>query len=1158
MHRRCIRSIVGRPLSCQGRMFRWLVAIGILAAFPAQQAMAQTPPSLTQYPSSTANIIAGTGTDNGYGTEDGQPALSTYISPLFVAPPDSSGNIYYTDSSNGPQVRVVYGGVTVPPLLNFALTAVANATGQPKVVPQKGEIYTIVNASLAGGTGPTCPNGATCGDTGQAALAFLNSPTTLAFDSQGNLYISDSGDYCIRRVSVADGTITTYAGDPNHANSTFNGDNIQASTAYLSYPQQIAFDPNDNLYIADIGSNLVRRVDNTTNHIITTVAGDPTQPATYCGDNNCGDGGPATQALLGGVFGVAVNGSGDIFISEQNTAVVREISHISPNDINTYAGEINMPCAAAPCSGSSAIGPYLVYPTYLSLDANGNLVITDNGNNAIRAVLPDGSITTIAGQINLSPTVDSGSGGPAGQVQLYGPTNAVFDASYNLFVADVFYLWQVNAPKTLQTQTITYTAPTGVQYGNPPIDLDNYFKTNSSLSISYALVSGPGSISGSTLTITGADASGNDSNPIKVTASQAGNSTWAAAVPVTESIDVAQAPLTVTESVTLQQGAAIPNNLANQIHVTGFVNGDTQSSVVTGTATATVVDASGVALPPGTVPAAGAYTINLAKGTLSAGPNYSLSFVSGQLLVTAGQKQTITIGAFTPPTIYGAANSSFSFSVSSDSGLPVNVAFTGPVRTQQTSSGWSVTVAGAGQVTITASQTGNSTYAPATTVSQFTVNPAALTITASNIQAAYGATPVFAYASSGFVSNDNASVLSGAPSVTSTATTSSAPGNYPISIVQGTLFAQNYTFNFVGGTLTVTKAAQTINFPPLANVTFATSQPVNLQATATSGLPVAYTVAGPAQLNGNQLQEFSGVGTVTVTATQAGNQDYAAATPVTQSFNVVMGVLPISANNATRPYGADNPTFTYQVGIPGAVIPANEYSGVPVLTTTANASSPPGTYPIIVNQGTLASNDLTFQFIPGTLTILPPSSFILTANNTSLTVPRGQARQVTITLTPVNDFVGSVTIGCNSLPAGVTCVASPATLTTTLNASGSGVQPVTTTLTVSAGDVVASAENRQGSSNIYAAGWLGVPGVLFGVLLSVRRRQLFRNLPTQPLLLLMAALLLCACGLTACGGGSNSSTSGIQPGTTVIQVTGSGTSTTGPATGSLALTVTVQ
>ena len=206
------------------------------------------------------------------------------------------------------------------------------------------------------------------------------------------------------------------------------------------------------------------------------------------------------------------------------------------------------------------------------------------------------------------------------------------------------------------------------------------------------------------------------------------------------------------------------------------------------------------------------------------------------------------------------------------------------------------------------------------------------------IQAVYGTAPVFTYTVSGFVSSDNASVLRGAPNITSTATTSSAPGTYPISIAQGGLFAQNYTFNFVGGTLTVTTAPQTINFPALANVAFGTSQPVALQATATSGLPVVYAVTGPVQLNGGVLQGFNGgVGVVTVTATQAGNQNYAGAPSVAQTFNVVAGVLPISANNVTRPYDADNPTFTYQVGTTGSAIPANEYSGTPLLTTSADA-----------------------------------------------------------------------------------------------------------------------------------------------------------------------------------------------------------------------------
>jgi RHS repeat-associated protein len=167
------------------------------------------------------------------------------------------------------------------------------------------------------------------------------------------------------------------------------------------------------------------------------------------------------------------------------------------------------------------------------------------------------------------------------------------------------------------------------------------------------------------------------------------------------------------------------------------------------------------------------------------------------------------------------------------------------------------------------------------------VNKATLTITASNASRAYGVpNPAFAYLPTGFVNGDTSSVLSGAPSLTTTATPTSAPGSYPITAAAGTLTAANYSFTFAAGTLTVTTASQTITFtPPTSPVTYGVS-PITLSATSTSGLAVTFSVlSGPGTISGNTLT-ITAAGTVVVAANQAGNTDYAAAAQVTQSIIV--------------------------------------------------------------------------------------------------------------------------------------------------------------------------------------------------------------------------------------------------------------------------------
>jgi hypothetical protein len=163
-----------------------------------------------------------------------------------------------------------------------------------------------------------------------------------------------------------------------------------------------------------------------------------------------------------------------------------------------------------------------------------------------------------------------------------------------------------------------------------------------------------------------------------------------------------------------------------------------------------------------------------------------------------------------------------------------------------------------------------------------------LTITAvSSSRAFETANPAFTYNATGFVNGDTNAVLSGAPAETTGATPNSPAGSYPIAISQGTLSAPSkYAFNFVPGTLTVTgAAAQTLEFLPLPAAISLGFGKLTLTAHSSSGVPITYTVSGPATLSGYTLT-LTGTGTVTVTATQPGTSTFAPATSVVESFTV--------------------------------------------------------------------------------------------------------------------------------------------------------------------------------------------------------------------------------------------------------------------------------
>jgi hypothetical protein len=329
------------------------------------------------------------------------------------------------------------------------------------------------------------------------------------------------------------------------------------------------------------------------------------------------------------------------------------------------------------------------------------------------------------------------------------------------------------------SQTIAFNPLSDVIYGSGPITLNAI--ASSSLPVSYA-VTGPATVAGSLLTITGA-------GPVSVTASQSGNASYSAATPVVRGFTVNPAALTVTaNNASRAYGAANP---AFTYAIMGFVNSET-SAVVSGTATETTTATS--------TSGAGAYPITFSTEGLVAA-NYTFNYVSGALTVSGGVAQTITFNSI-PNVTYGGGP--ITLTATASSGMPVTYAFTGPV----TVSGSTLTIIGAGPVTVTAAQVGNGNYAAATPVLRsFTVAPALLTVTANSASRSFGVgNPSFTYTTTGLVNGDTTAVVSGTATETTTATTTSPGATYPITFSTKALSAANYVFNYVNGTLTVSAA----------------------------------------------------------------------------------------------------------------------------------------------------------------------------------------------------------------------------------------------------------------------------------------------------------------------------------------------------------------
>jgi hypothetical protein len=332
------------------------------------------------------NRVAGNHSYNVETLYTGAPATGVVLNYPWGITIDSSGNVYIADTDN------------------FMVREDVKSTQ-------------LVNFFAGDGTQGYA------GDNGAATSAELNYDFGVAKDSSGNVYIADTYNCLVRKVSTA-GTITTFAGlvVSGSARCGFSGDGGTATAAELSYPYGVAVDSKSNVYIADHNNSVIRKVSSGT---ITTIAG------IGGGARLSGDGGLATNALLYQPTSIAVDPAGNLFIADYNNCRVREVS-AATGIINTVAG--NGVCGFT--GDGLAIDNGVAYPQGVAVDANDNLFISDYYNR-VRWVSPSGVMTTIAGNGTNSY---SGDGGLATLATLYEPTGIALDAAGDILVSDQYNL----------------------------------------------------------------------------------------------------------------------------------------------------------------------------------------------------------------------------------------------------------------------------------------------------------------------------------------------------------------------------------------------------------------------------------------------------------------------------------------------------------------------------------------------------------------------------------------------------------------------------------------------------------------------------------------------------------------------------------------------
>ena len=311
------------------------------------------------------------GSLTGTGNVDGSGASARFNALQAVAA-DSAGNVYVADTSNNTIRKISAAGVT---------TTVAGLAGN------------VGNANGAG------------------AAARFSIPSGIAVDSAGNIYVADSGNHVIRQITTV-GTVSNFAGVTNIPGSTDGS----ASNARFNYPTGLTIDAAGNLYVSETGNNTIRKI--TPTGSVSTLAG----TAGVAGSSD-GTGGAASFKLPSAV---AVDTAGNVYVADTNNSTVRKIT--ATGVVTTLAGTAGT-TGSVDGAGSAARFGFL---RGIAVDASGNVYVGDTSNDTIRKITSAGNVTTLAGTAILAGSTDA-SGNLA---RFNDPRGLAVDSAGNILVAD--------------------------------------------------------------------------------------------------------------------------------------------------------------------------------------------------------------------------------------------------------------------------------------------------------------------------------------------------------------------------------------------------------------------------------------------------------------------------------------------------------------------------------------------------------------------------------------------------------------------------------------------------------------------------------------------------------------------------------------------------
>jgi hypothetical protein len=505
------------------------------------------------------------------------------------------------------------------------------------------------------------------GDGAAGPNGMISNPAGIVIDGAGDVFFADTGNHVIRRIDAVTGYLSTVAGTGTAQGYT--GDNHPANAATLSLPEGLAFDANGDLYIADTGNNVIREV-NASTGVITTVAG--TGVAGYNAD-----GIPATTAKLDSPWNLVVGPDNSLYIADLMNQRIRLVSPLGI--ITTIAGNGDQGYAG---DNGIASQSELNEPTAVILDPAGDLYIADSGNNRIREIsvapkpnIADNDIQTVVGTGGEQFVGDLD---PASLANIYGPSSLFFDQTGDLFIADMFH----NRVRevTASGLSLTFSAVRVGKVSTPPVPEAVQDDGNETLNIAAptfdnsALAPAWTTCNTGTAVAMGTSCSlGIEFAPTTVGANVTGTlkiNSDAANTPTV--VNVSGPALSVNPTTTTVNPSPNPSLVGGTVTFTATVNGGGASltgavTILDGSATVCTanVNSNGVAVCSSSTLTLGSHSITASY----AGDASDAASVSPAVTLVVQQLTTIALTAAPSPTVV-TSNVTLTATVTAPSGTP--------------------------------------------------------------------------------------------------------------------------------------------------------------------------------------------------------------------------------------------------------------------------------------------------------------------------------------------------------------------------------------------------------------------------------------------------------------------------------------------------------